>query len=361
MVFISNLREDIRFARATKQKLRPLFWFVDFLKLAASAAMVGAFVFGIWWILYGFPFPDSLPDKIESLSQRTQSGVTEQRSVVSAQAADSTQIPRESSSSSALSTLQLPAEDNSVKGGQVKRQQESRAELIDSEVKVYQVQTVSLPKPLRARDSSTAATRRSDSRPSTSFPETVPIMGIESLKSVPDAADIAGANSDSSPQVQSDEGISATFVAPNKVSPEWSAATEAPKVTIIVADSPGFAVKPESAANDLLGDEWLLALAADSYLIQLSSTQNKPFLIRFAKSLPNGMNRGLYSYRKNRLGNQVYVLYAGDFDSSAEATAALLALSPEIKRFGAFVRATRFVQEEIKQFRLTLSSTTTDQ
>lgn len=103
-------------------------------------------------------------------------------------------------------------------------------------------------------------------------------------------------------------------------------------------------VKDNGGVNE---NAWILAQDADRYTIQIGSTPNRPFLIRFARLLPKGEPVSIYYYV---FGNRPeYGLSYGLFDSKAAANSALEGLSQKVRRYGAFARKLSIVHQQIEQ------------
>lgn len=94
-------------------------------------------------------------------------------------------------------------------------------------------------------------------------------------------------------------------------------------------------------------DAWILAQDSNRYTIQIGSTSNRPFLVRFSKLLPKGEPVSIYYYvSRNR---PEYGLSFGLFDSKAAANSALEGLSQKVRRYGAFARKLSIVHQQIEQ------------
>lgn len=100
--------------------------------------------------------------------------------------------------------------------------------------------------------------------------------------------------------------------------------------------------------NDGLKDAaWIRARNPDHYTIQIGSTLNRPFLVTFAGQLPSGEPISIYHYVFR--DRPEYGLSYGLFDSIEEAKLALDALSPRVRRYGAFPRKLSIVHQQIDQ------------
>lgn len=94
-------------------------------------------------------------------------------------------------------------------------------------------------------------------------------------------------------------------------------------------------------------DAWILAQNSDRYIIQIGSTSNRPFLVRFAQLLPKGEPVSIYYYVFR--DRPEYGLSYGLFDSKAEANAALEKLSQKVRRYGAFARKLSIVHQQVNK------------
>ena len=82
-------------------------------------------------------------------------------------------------------------------------------------------------------------------------------------------------------------------------------------------------------------------------MIQIGSTTNRPFLVRFARLLPDDQPRAVYHYIFNK--KPEYGLSFGLFDTKAQANAALEQLSQKARRYGAFARKVSIIHDQIAE------------
>ena len=128
----------------------------------------------------------------------------------------------------------------------------------------------------------------------------------------------------------------------NAKSPESEApVVEAPAATL---DSAGEAAAP---AGELNGEKWLLAQNPDYYVIQIGSTTNRPFLVRFAGLLPEDQPKAVYQYIFRK--SPEYGLSFGLYETKAQANAALEQLSQKARRYGAFSRKISILHKQIAE------------
>ncbi len=414
MLSISTLRDEIHFARVNNEELRNLFRVIDFLKWIITLALAAAFIFGIWFILYGYQTPrgateprvsGSQPIQQKSDSARVALQPSEQKPL---QAIDRLTNGKTTQEGSSRLAQALPASTSSVNSGWQTTpviEQVAEAELVGtnplaSDVVVYRVESAPLPVPIRASDAIDIAPveKPKSVQP---FQVTSPIAGLESLEQNRAAVQTAETNPQTDkpdsdvtgqPMVAEslqapDEGVvldgsvPAIFQEPSQTGAVGQAGSEiqasrviAAVATDVNASSPPLrrerevtaavesgpnaeftATSPGDLITATLHDEtWLRQQPSDNYFIQISSTRNKPFLVRFAALLPLEMQRALYLFRVDQSGERIYVLCAGSFSSRQEAAVALSALPAKLRKYGAFPRRFSAAQLEIEQVRTAL-------
>lgn len=98
-----------------------------------------------------------------------------------------------------------------------------------------------------------------------------------------------------------------------------------------------------------LSSNWVMAQQGSHYTIQVGATVNRPFLLRFIDTLPEGQDIALFKHRINRANKEEYVLSYGSFASYEQATIALDKLSQSNRRYGAYARSFKSIQNELKK------------
>ncbi len=99
--------------------------------------------------------------------------------------------------------------------------------------------------------------------------------------------------------------------------------------------------------DDINDGSWILKQNPAQYTIQIGSTTNRPFLVRFAKQLPEGQPYSIYQYVFK--DQPEYGLGYGLFDNTQEANAALADLSQAVRRYGAFTRKIEILHRQIER------------
>ena len=113
------------------------------------------------------------------------------------------------------------------------------------------------------------------------------------------------------------------------------------------ATTPDSAEVAAAPAGELNGEKWLLAQNPDYYVIQIGSTTNRPFLVRFAGLLPEDQPKAVYQYIFRK--SPEYGLSFGLYETKAQANAALEQLSQKARRYGAFARKISILHKQIAE------------
>jgi len=95
--------------------------------------------------------------------------------------------------------------------------------------------------------------------------------------------------------------------------------------------------------------QWVLEQNGSHYTIQIGTTVNRAFLLRFIDSLPDEHIAALYKLRMNRANKLEYVLSYGSFASYKSATAAFEELNQSNRRYGAYIRSFDAIRRELKE------------
>lgn len=106
------------------------------------------------------------------------------------------------------------------------------------------------------------------------------------------------------------------------------------------------AAEVESPVAEVGDEKWMLKQKSDHYVIQIGSTNNVPFLVRFEKRLPQTQPTAILEMLIAR--KPEHVLTYGLFDSLDAATAALNKLPQSARRYGAYVRPVAAVQRQVR-------------
>lgn len=104
--------------------------------------------------------------------------------------------------------------------------------------------------------------------------------------------------------------------------------------------------KQQERFDEVKDGEWLLAQSADSFLIQIASTPNHPFLVQFEKQLPSERPSAIFEML---IGDQSeHVLTYGIFESREHADQSLGSLTQVVRKYGAYVRRVGRLHKQIR-------------
>lgn len=107
-------------------------------------------------------------------------------------------------------------------------------------------------------------------------------------------------------------------------------------------------VVPETSEAEVVkNDTWMLKQNPAHYTIQIGSTVNKPYLISFSEQLPEGQPAAVYEYVFR--DRPEYGLSYGIYNDAEEARAALNALEPGVRRYGAFTRKIEILHRQMNR------------
>lgn len=95
------------------------------------------------------------------------------------------------------------------------------------------------------------------------------------------------------------------------------------------------------------GTEWVMAQDESRYTIQIGSTVNRPFLVRFVDTLPEPHLAAIFNFRINRWDRWEHVLIYGSFATREAANLTLGTLSQANRRYGAFARSFRVIRSDM--------------
>ena len=95
------------------------------------------------------------------------------------------------------------------------------------------------------------------------------------------------------------------------------------------------------------GTKWVMAQDENHYTIQIGSTVNRPFLVRFVDTLPEPHLAAIFNFRINRWDRWEHVLIYGSFDTREAANKALGTLSQANRRYGAFARSFKVIRGDM--------------
>ena len=93
-------------------------------------------------------------------------------------------------------------------------------------------------------------------------------------------------------------------------------------------------------------DAWVLTQNPDSFVIQVGSTTNRPFLVSFEKRLPENQPTAIFEMLIGKSAE--HVLSYGLYETREQASQALGRLSQSARRYGAYVRKVSAVQKQIR-------------
>ncbi|OED41137.1 hypothetical protein AB833_10285 [Chromatiales bacterium (ex Bugula neritina AB1)] len=391
MSLVSEIREDLRIARVNNPSYAMLFAAFNAFAVLFKIALLACFALGIWYLLYSEPnrpvdikrLPLPVASDQHVIGQEKIDALTPERiaflraladnaaGIETAAAAEPAQAAADSNVSESIIPL-LPS---------------------DTGVEVFSVKSESDPVPFVATDDTVAVGQTSaDQReasvaqqePAEFQPVGVPDSEVADLAEVVVIEAIAKASVDPGPAIaevasltapafRQASGQSAVAVqplpAPREV--QFDEQVEGEPVTpadTVLSSSTQERVEPavdsaQSTPTPLLAadlddrdGEWLLAQPEESYLIQIGSTANRPFLVNFARQFTDTDHpTALYLFRLRRAERNEYGLSVGIFPDQLTAEAALEAMSDKARRYGAYVRDVKSVQQQIRDVNIAIS------
>jgi len=94
---------------------------------------------------------------------------------------------------------------------------------------------------------------------------------------------------------------------------------------------------------------WLLSHPEAGYTLQLLGAADRRYLRQYLKNLPKSIDsESIFVYRKSAEARPSLTVIRGSYASPAEATEAIEALPPELRRFQPFLRSLRTVRAEFE-------------
>ncbi len=336
---LDDMREDIRLAHLNNQSYRFMFGVFKFLKGLMTLVLVGCFAVGIWYITYGF---------------ENRSRTAAQDVVASAAAPEIPQpappIPvasmqsTEGSDQVELSAEQVAALREFAKNnrtGNNRTGNNTTVEITEPPIALARAEpaTQTIPELLSTSDAGNDVTNLTSRSASAEIEATLPDISARSV--------LAELEAKLGKESLADSTQALDTLPPLAETPIIQASTVEPALPATVEPAPVVEGAPIAEDFSVVQDDaWVLAQKPDSFVIQVGSTTNKPFLVSFEKRLPATQPTAIFEMLIGK--SPEHTLTFGLFETRGQATQALGRLSQSSRRYGAYVRKISAVQKQIR-------------
>lgn len=306
---INEMREDMRLAYLNDGSYSLLFMFVRFLKGLMTVAALGCFAVGIWYLTYGYGegfASDSFMDREPPVAAT------------------------------------IPAPDDQLTADRVAMLREF-AKMNRHHLDISSGET---PSGVSATEvfANTESTATEDAAIAAEIADSVSTRGTRALNErvrtlFDDIEQKLGKTSDADTQPP------LVLTSQSQPVPASSALEQLLPNTTTATDG-GEKAESQAQDNRVKDSDWLLSQNPERFLIQIGSTPNEPFLVRFEQQLPDKQPSAIFEML---IGERPeHVLTYGLFDSRDSANAALGNLSQVARKYGAYVRPIARVQQQVR-------------
>ena len=356
---LDDTREGIRLARLNNQSYRFMFGVFDFVKGLLKLSLLGCFAVGIWYLTYGYetigaaaPEPESaaanaVPDAPDNETALSEAQIAKLRSFAQRHrdsVAPVENTPRASRDEGAVAMTRAASVAEATDSGQ--------PAMIDQPAEVPgSADNVLLVTPgasLAPTITTEAELPLPDFSAKTLLAELEQKLGggqaqvteagvLDNASSVLAPPVIQASTSPPSSAVEATPELAA--VESTEGGAEASVAESGAAVTVVEAET-------EINMQEVQAEGWVLEQNPEHFVIQIGSTTNYPFLVRFEKQLPDSQPTAIFEMLIGQTAE--HTLTYGSFDTRQAATAALGALSQRARRYGAYVRKISAVQQQIR-------------
>jgi septal ring-binding cell division protein DamX len=353
---LDDMREDIRLARLNNQSYRFMFGVFDFFKGLLKLSLLGFFAVGIWYLTYGYEIiGDSAPPTPESAAANAATSVPSDNEV----ALSEEQIARLRSFAQQNRDGLAQAENTAVSSDA-----DPITTLAKAEAATGSGQPAVIPG-LTDDNAGDVAPSNPDAPARTEITtaeitteDELPLPDISARSLLAELEQKLGGGTqlakeadepESVPSVVESPIIQASISQPLAVVEEPVVAAEASSdndVTELATTTLVANADKKDNVKELQDKGWVLDQNPDHYLIQMGSTTNHPFLVRFEKQLPDAQPTAIFEMLIGQTAE--HTLTYGRFNTKEAATAALGTLSQRARRYGAYVRKISAVQKQIR-------------
>ncbi len=360
MSLVSEIREDLRIARINNSPYAALSWVLDGVSVLFKLLLLCVFCYGIWYVLYGTADPyravvsAQLPLPTATIEKPAAADVepltAERVALLKSLATRSNETPAASDQSrvatASVETSPKPATgilpvDDSVRVFAVEDNAEPQPFVVTDEIVQAALPEPAPDLPLDADTATSADTEALDPAIVAALPR---VAAVSTAATVDTGALVAAVT----PAVESN--VDDPLIRPLEPGDPVASEVRSAAVSASIPVEPGTTVEDRD-------NNWILAQPEDSFLIQIGSTANRPFLVRFAQQF-NDYPTSIYLFRLRRAARNEYGLSVGIFPDKLSAEAALAALPQQARRYGAFVRDVESVQKQIRDADIALSLST---